>query len=110
MSNGVLFVERSGELCLLARLRDTIPEPQGDRVLIDVYKRQVYEMYYAFSEPISRLAGHRILALNRGEKEKILTVKVEAPREDILRYLEKQVIIKENKHTAPCLLYTSRCV
>ncbi len=69
----------------------------------DEQAESVYEMYYAFSEPISRLAGHRILALNRGEKEKILTVKVEAPREDILRYLEKQVIIKENKHTAPVL-------
>ena len=63
----------------------------------------VYEMYYAFEEPVKRLAGHRVLALNRGEKEKILTVKVNAPEEDILRYLEKQVIVKDNPITTPVL-------
>ena len=63
----------------------------------------VYEMYYHFQEPVSKLAGHRILALNRGEKEKFLTVRVEAPEERILRYLEKQVIRKENPHTTPVL-------
>ena len=50
----------------------------------------VYEMYYDFEEPVSKLAGHRILALNRGEKEKILTVKVEAPEEEIIAWLEKK--------------------
>ena len=55
----------------------------------DPEAESVYEMYYEFEEPVSKLAGHRILALNRGEKEKFLTVKVEAPEEDILRYLEK---------------------
>lgn len=49
-------------------------------------------MYYDFDEPVAKLAGHRILAVNRGEKEKFLTVKIEAPQEDILRYLEKKVI------------------
>ncbi len=63
----------------------------------------VYEMYYDFEEPVSRLAGHRVLALNRGEKEKFLTVKVEAPEEDILRYLEKQTIHTENPYTSPIL-------
>ena len=63
----------------------------------------VYEMYYDYEEPVSKVAGHRILAINRGEKEKILTVKVSAPEEDILRYLEKQVITKENKNTSPVL-------
>ncbi len=63
----------------------------------------VYEMYYEFEEPVSKLAGHRILALNRGEKEKFLTVKVEAPEEDILRYLEKKVIHKDNPITTPVL-------
>ncbi len=63
----------------------------------------VYEMYYEFEEPIKKLAGHRVLALNRGEKEKFLTVKVNAPEEDILRYLEKQVIVKENPITTPVL-------
>lgn len=52
----------------------------------------VYEMYYDFEEPLSKLAGHRILALNRGEKEKILNIRIEAPEEDILRYLKKKII------------------
>ena len=69
----------------------------------DPEAESVYEMYYEFEEPVSRLAGHRILALNRGEKEKFLTVKVEAPEEDILRYLEKQVITRENPITAEAL-------
>ena len=66
-------------------------------------EQSVYEMYYEFEEPIKKLAGHRILALNRGEKEKVLTVKVNAPEEDILRYLEHQVITKENTITTPVL-------
>ena len=60
-------------------------------------------MYYDFEEPVTRLAGHRILALNRGEKEKYITVKIEAPVEDILRYLEKKVIHKQNPNTSPAL-------
>ena len=67
----------------------------------DPEAESVYEMYYEFEEPVSKLAGHRILALNRGEKEKFLTVKVEAPEEDILRYLEKKTIHKDNPYTAP---------
>lgn len=63
----------------------------------------VYEMYYEFSEGVSKIAGHRILALNRGESEKILTVKIEAPQEDIIRYLEKQVITNNNLNTTPFL-------
>lgn len=59
----------------------------------------VYEMYYNFEEDIEKLAGHRVLAVNRGEKEKVLTVKIVAPEERILRYLEKKVIIKDNPHT-----------
>ena len=69
----------------------------------DAEAESVYEMYYEFEEAITRLAGHRILALNRGEKEKFLTVKIEAPEEDILRYLEKKVIHKENPYTTPVL-------
>ncbi len=68
--------------------------------------RSVYEMYYAYQEPLKRAAGHRILALNRGEKEKILTVRLEAPQEQILRYLEKQVIIRDNPRTTPFLRET----
>ena len=63
----------------------------------------VYEMYYQYSEPVSKAAGHRILALNRGEKEKILTVKIDAPEERILQYLEKKVIVRENPYTLPFL-------
>lgn len=66
----------------------------------------VYEMYYEYQEPVSKVAGHRILAINRGEKEKILTVKIEAPEEEILRYLEKQVITKDNPNTTPMLKAT----
>ena len=69
----------------------------------DAEAESVYEMYYEFEEPIGKLAGHRILALNRGEKEKFLTVKIEAPEEDILRYLEKQVIRRDNPYTTPVL-------
>lgn len=63
----------------------------------------VYEMYYNYEELISKTAGHRILALNRGEKEKFLTVKVTAPEEDILRYLNKKTIIRDNPRTTPVL-------
>lgn len=59
----------------------------------------VYEMYYNFSEKLSTLPGHRILALNRGENEKVLTVKIQAPEERILRYLETKVIVKDNPNT-----------
>ena len=69
----------------------------------DAEAESVYEMYYEFEEPIGKLAGHRILALNRGEKEKFLTVKIEAPEEDILRYLEKQVIRRDNPYTRTVL-------
>lgn len=69
----------------------------------DAEAESVYEMYYDFDEPIAKLAGHRILAINRGEKEKFLTVKVEAPAEDILRYLEKKIITRDTPQTAPVL-------
>ena len=69
----------------------------------DEKAESVYEMYYNFEEPLKKLAGHRVLALNRGESEKMLTVKLEAPEERILRYLEKQVITRENPYTTPVL-------
>ena len=79
-------------------------------MLVSVAKKPeettVYEMYYDREEPVSKVAGHRVLAINRGEKEKILTVKISAPEEDILRYLEKQVIKKDNKNTTPVLKAT----
>lgn len=69
----------------------------------DEKAQSVYEMYYDFEEPVAKAVGHRILALNRGEKEKFLTVKIEAPTEQILRYLEKQVITRDNPYTTPVL-------
>ncbi|MBQ4559758.1 MAG: RNA-binding transcriptional accessory protein [Tyzzerella sp.] len=69
----------------------------------DEEQQSVYEMYYNFEEPITKLAGHRVLALNRGEKEKFLTVKVEAPEEKVLQYLEKQVLVSDNQYTKPVL-------
>lgn len=65
--------------------------------------QSVYEMYYDYEEPVKKAAGHRILALNRGEKEKILTVKIVAPVERIIMFLEKKVITKENPITSPVL-------
>ena len=76
------------------RIISTAKDPEAE---------SVYEMYYEFDEPVNRLAGHRVLALNRGENEKILTVKVEAPEDDILRFLEKKVITRENPNTEAVL-------
>ena len=65
----------------------------------DAEAKTVYEMYYNFSEPAAKMAGHRILAVNRGENEKILTIKIEAPVDKILAYLEKQIIVRDNRYT-----------
>lgn len=69
----------------------------------DEEAESVYEMYYNYTEKISKTAGHRILALNRGESEKFLTVKIEAPEERILLYLEKKILIHDNIYTTPLL-------
>ncbi|MEY8234815.1 Tex family protein [Lachnospiraceae bacterium 66-29] len=69
----------------------------------DPEAESVYEMYYEFEEGLAKLAGHRILALNRGEAEKVLSVKIEAPAEQILQYLEKKTIIRDNPHTTETL-------
>ena len=69
----------------------------------DEKAESVYEMYYAYEEPVKSVAGHRTLALNRGEAEKFLTVKIDAPQERILTYLEKKTIVKENPVTTPIL-------
>ena len=81
----------------------TIEEGIVSSTAKDEKEQSVYEMYYQFSEPVKKLAGHRVLALNRGEAEKILTVKVEAPVERILRYLEKKTITSDNAYTTPVL-------
>lgn len=69
----------------------------------DENAESVYEMYYNYEEPVKKAAGHRILALNRGENEKILTVKITAPTERILLFLEKKVITSDNEYTTPVL-------
>ena len=69
----------------------------------DEKAQTVYEMYYHYEEPVKKVAGHRVLALNRGEAEKVLTVKVNAPEERILQYLAKKVIVKDNCLTTPIL-------
>ncbi len=69
----------------------------------DEKAQSVYEMYYNYEEPVKKCAGHRILALNRGENEKILTVKIAAPEDQILMYLEKQTIVRDNPYTTPLL-------
>ena len=69
----------------------------------DEKAESVYEMYYHYEEPVKKAAGHRILALNRGEAEKVLTVRIEAPEDRILRYLEKKILIHDNPYTTPVL-------
>ena len=69
----------------------------------DEKEQSVYETYYHFSQPISKMAGHRTLALNRGEAEKVLTVKIVAPESEILSYLESRVITRDNPITSPTL-------
>lgn len=77
----------------------TFKEGTINSVAKDAQVKSVYEMYYEFSEAISKTTGYRVLAMNRGEKEKILTVSISAPEEKIIRFLEKKVIIKENPNT-----------
>ena len=69
----------------------------------DKTAESVYEMYYDFEESVNKIVGHRILALNRGEKEKVLTVKILAPVDKIITYLEKQIITSDNRFTTPLL-------
>lgn len=69
----------------------------------DKTAESVYEMYYAYEEEIKKIAPHRILAINRGEKEKILVVKIEAPIDEISRYLRSKIIRQENPYTTTAL-------
>ena len=94
----------SDEASYRIRIRDlTVREGRLVSTAKDKEAQSVYEMYYEYDEAVSRVAGHRTLALNRGEKEKFLTVKVEAPQERILQYLERQVIKRDNPYTTPVL-------
>lgn len=69
----------------------------------DEKAESVYEMYYDFFEPVAKMAGHRVLAINRGEAQKLLTVRIEAPEEKILSWLCRQIITKDNGYTSPFL-------
>ncbi len=94
----------SDEADYRSKIRDlTVKKGRLISVAKDPEAESVYEMYYDFNEPVAKLAGHRVLAVNRGENEKILTVKIEAPVEDVIRYLEKQIIVKDNPETTPVL-------
>lgn len=85
-------------------IRDfTMAEGMVKSVAKDAEAKSVYENYYDYEEKISKMAGHRVLALNRGENEKFLTVKVVAPDERIVSYLQKQLITVENPYTSPIL-------
>ena len=81
----------------------TMDEGKLTSIARDEKAQSVYEMYYQYEEPLKKAAGHRVLALNRGEAEKFLTVKVEAPRDRILQYLAKKVITEENPVTEAVL-------
>lgn len=81
----------------------TFKEGMISSVAKDEEAESVYEMYYNYTEKISKTAGHRILALNRGESEKFLTVKIEAPEERIIQYLEKKILKHDNAYTTPLL-------
>ena len=85
-------------------IRDIIVK-EGKLVTVakDADAKSVYEMYYEFEEPVSKAAGYRVLAINRGEKEKFLSVKITAPEERILGYLEKKIIVKDNPYTTDLL-------
>lgn len=81
----------------------TTEEGKLTSVAKDEKAESVYEMYYQYEEPVKKVAGHRTLALNRGENEKFLVVKVEAPVERILQYLRTKVITRDNEVTSPIL-------
>ncbi len=94
----------SDEADYRSRIRSmTMKEGMLTAAAKDENVQSVYETYYSYAEPLMKTAGHRILAINRGEKEKILTVKIEAPEERILQYLERQVIKGNNPNTTPVL-------
>ncbi|MBR1451324.1 MAG: RNA-binding transcriptional accessory protein, partial [Lachnospiraceae bacterium] len=76
------------------KVRSKAKDPEAD---------SVYGNYYDYEEGVKKIAGHRVLAINRGEAEKILTVSIEAPEESIMRYLEKQIITSDNRYTTPVI-------
>lgn len=81
----------------------TVKEGRITSTAKDENEQSVYEMYYNYEEGVSKMAGHRVLALNRGEREKFLTVKIEAPQEKILEYLQRKILVRDNPATAEML-------
>lgn len=85
-------------------IRDiTVKEGSIITLAKDAEEKSVYEMYYDFQEPIAKATGYRVLAINRGEKDKFLSVKIQAPEERIIGYLEKKIIVKDNENTTALL-------
>lgn len=101
----ILAEEISDEAEFRSYIREaTIKEGKIISAAKDEEAESVYEMYYDFEEAVEKIAGHRVLAINRGEKEKFLTVKIVAPEERILRYLEKKIIVNDNPNTKDILI------
>ena len=75
-------------------VRSKAKDPEAD---------SVYTNYYDYEEAVNKIAGHRVLAINRGEAEKILSVSIEAPEDKIINYLEKQTLISDNQYTTPVI-------
>ena len=69
----------------------------------DDKEKSVYEMYYHFAEPVSKIAGHRVLAINRAEKEKMVNVTIEVPEEKLIGWLKRQVVHQKNPYTTEML-------
>ena len=90
----------------MAIRKTTMSQGTLTSVAKDPEEKSVYENYYEFESKLSKLSGYQVLAINRGEKEKMLTVKIVAPEEEILRYLNKKVITRDNEHTTSCLQET----
>ena len=101
LREGRLVTEKTGKSGKAAQQNEKLAQREA-----------VYEMYYEYSEPLSRIPGHRILAVNRGEKEKFLSVRIEAPQEEIVQHLYRRLnlrktssrdVFRENEKTAPYL-------
>lgn len=101
MREGTLVTEKADRSGNAARQNEKLAQREA-----------VYEMYYEYSEPLARIPGHRILAVNRGEKEKFLSVRIEAPQEEIVQHLYRRLnlrktstrdVFRENEKTVPYL-------
>ncbi len=102
---GAAAAGRTGKETADASVRKTGAAPTAENKKLES-RRTVYEMYFDFEEALNKIPGHRILAINRGENEKFLTVKINAPEEQILQYLETRLVLhpeRPNPYTTPAL-------